>query len=51
MYKIVLRLVWCTVDPKGFDNGMVVGCRFLPRPYASLVKNAEIFSRWRSMIL
>ena len=29
----------------GFHGGMVTGGRFLPRPYVSLVKNAEVFSR------
>jgi len=29
----------------------MAGLCFLPRPYADLVKNLEVFSRWRSMVL
>jgi len=49
MCEIVLRLVWCAVDPGDCDNGMVARRRFLPRQNASLLRNAEIFSRRRSM--
>jgi hypothetical protein len=49
MQELVLRLVWCAGDPRDFDGGMTVGRCVLPRPYASLVRNVEDFSRKRSM--
>ena len=41
MLGTVLRQVW---DAGGFVSGRVDGRRFLPRPSASLAKNAEVFS-------
>ena len=51
MCEVVLRLVWRTVDLGECDDGTMAGCRFLLRPYTSLIKNAEIFSRRRFMVL
>ena len=50
MRRLVLRLVWGAGDPKDLDSGTTAGYSFLPTPYASLVKNVEVFSRQRSMI-
>ena len=47
--ELVLRLVWGAGDAKDFDNGTVAGSCFLPRPDASLVKNAKVCSRRRVM--
>ena len=50
MREFVLKLVWGTGDPRDFDSGTVAGRGSLQRPYASLVKKIEAFSRWRSII-
>ena len=51
MQELLLRLVWSAGDPRDFESGTTVGRRFLPRPCASPVKNIEVFSWKRSMIL
>ena len=55
--ELVLRLVWGAGDPMGLNptgldtSGAMVGRGFPPRRYTSLVKNVEVFSRYRSIIL
>jgi len=41
----VLRLVWDAGGPRDFNGERMAGRSFLPRPPASLVKNAEVFPR------
>ena len=43
--EFVLRLVWSTRDPWGFDDGSVVGLCFSLRPDAGTVKSSEVVSR------
>ena len=45
MQKLVLGLVWGAGDPRDFDSGTMAGRCFIPRPYASLVKNLDVFLR------
>ena len=45
MREIVLRLIRGAGGPGDTDGGMVAERCFLPKLCASLVKNAEVFSR------
>jgi hypothetical protein len=45
MRKLVLWQVWGLGGPRDFDSGTITGCSFVPRPFASLEKNVEVFPR------
>ena len=43
--ELVLWQVWGLGGPRDSDSGMIAGRRVVPRPFASLGRNAEAFSR------
>ena len=46
MRELVLWQVWGPGGPTGdFDSGTIAGRCFVPRPFASLEKNVEVFPR------
>ena len=45
MGELALWLVWGPGGPRDFDSGTIAGRSFVPRPFASLEKNVEVFPR------
>jgi hypothetical protein len=45
MRELVQWQVWGPGGPRNSDSGTIAGRCFVPRPFASLEKNVEVFTR------
>jgi hypothetical protein len=43
--ELILRQVWGPGGPRDPDSGTIAARSFVPRPFASLEKNVEVFPR------